>query len=214
MRILIMKARTQTKQKFYGKTSIAYSEHYQCAAVLESDLEVAFLNLIDFEDFADNFEMQPNSIWYKKGRKWIRYTADAVIIINGHAIFIEIKYKKDANKEDLTVKHALLKQHFNKKGQYFLVLTEEDIRAGHRESNLCYLQPALSHPSPIEELKALLSLTKKTSMSIADFYKFQSKHKANDCLVRRAIAHKLILCDLTLHLDKLVLDFTDFLAGV
>lgn len=209
-----MKARTQTKQKFYGKTSIAYSEHYQCAAVLESDLEGDFFNWIDFEHFADNFQMQSEPIFYELYGKKRRYTADAIIIIDGYATYIEIKYTKEAEDPELVIKHELLKELFKENGHGFEVVTEEDIRLGHRASNLSYLQPALSHPSPYDELKSLLSFTKKKSMSITDFYKFQIKHKANDCLVRRAIAHKLILCDLTLHLDELVLDFTDFLAGV
>lgn len=209
-----MKTRTQTKQKFYGKTSIAFSNTYHSTAVLESELEVDFFNLMNFEGFADDFQMQPDSIRYKVGNKWRRYTADAVFVIDGFATFVEIKYKKDADKPELIIKHEILKRHFNDNGSAFLVMTEEDILCGHRASNLRYLLPAISHISPVEELGKLLQLTNKTSMHITKFYKLQSKHNARDCLVRRAIAHKLITCNLALHFNDLQLDFTGFLERV
>ena len=208
-----MKTRTQTKQKFYGKTSIAFSEHYQCAAVLESDLEVDFFNLKEYENDFDNFEMQPEPIFYYVNGKKTRYTPDAVGIKDGVATYIEIKYAETADKPDLVEKHALIEELYEAKGAKFKVETELEIRGGHRPSNLSYFKPALSHPSPVQELSDLLRYTRKTHMHIHDFHALQRRYKAKDCLVRRAIAHKLIECDLTLHLDDLELDFSSFLQG-
>jgi len=211
----MMKNRSQARQKFYSKSSISYSVAHKCVAVFDSDLEADFFNLILFSNYADDFQMQPDHIRYQinEDLKMRRYTPDAVLVNDGIATYIEVKYEAEANKPELLQKHQLIRETLNKQGHNFIVLTEKFIRCGHRASNLCYLKPALSYPAPIEELQTLLCFTKKTAMSISDFKQLQHKHDAKDCLVRRAIAHKLIQCDLTLQWDELTLDFAGFLSG-
>lgn len=206
-----MKNRKQAKQKFYGKTTMAYSHQYQSAAVLESELEADFFNWVNFEGCYDHFEMQPDSIFYYHNNKRLRYTADALLTITSQKsqhIYIEIKYKREAEKPELIEKFKRLKKYFNENGCIFVVLTEEDIRVGERANNLNYLHPALAYSAPVEELNDLLSHTTKKTMSHDEFVTLQTKCNAKSCLLRRAVAHRLLLCDLTLPFEKLILSLS------
>lgn len=200
-----MKNRKQAKQKFYGKTTMAYSPQYHSVAVLESELEADFFNWVNFEGDYEHFEMQPDSIFYYHNNKRLRYTADALLIINSQRFYIEIKYKREADKPELREKFKRLEKYFNDNGCIFVVLTEENIRVGARANNLNYLHPAFSYSAPVEELNHLLKHSTKKTMSHDEFVTLQTKFNAKSCLLRRAIAHRLLSCDLTLPFQKLIL---------
>jgi hypothetical protein len=202
-----MKDRIQSKQKFYSKTSIAYSENYGCAAILESALEIDYFNWRDFENDKDFFEMQPEKLVYKVDGRERRYTPDAMYVLDCEKTIEEVKYVTEANEPDNIQKHKLLEKIYAENNIKFNVVTEIEIRIGDRATNLRYLRPALPHPKPIEELQNLLKHTSKKSMHISKFIEFQKQFNAKDCLVRRAIAHKLLLCDLTEPYDSLVLSW-------
>jgi len=53
-----MKTRAQTKQKFYDETSIAFADRSHSSAVLQSELEVDFFNLINFEGFTHDVQIR------------------------------------------------------------------------------------------------------------------------------------------------------------
>jgi hypothetical protein len=77
------------------------------------------------------------------------------------------------------------------------VLTEDDIRPGHRAQNLRFLTPVLDLPSPIDEFETLLNATDRRSGSMTEFRGLLDDLTIDHSFIRRAVAHHLLQCDLT-----------------
>jgi hypothetical protein len=199
--------RLQVKQNAIFKMKHVHSHKYGFSAIVESDLEIDYFNWRHFEFDFPIFEMQPEPIFYiGSSGKQTRYTADGRYINeNGEEHMDEVKYQVDANTKKNIIKHGLIESIFIERGIHFNVLTENVIRIGSRASNLSYLHPCWAHPSPIEELSKLCEKISFHEGNIQDWTRACEKHGFFPCLIRRAIAHKILKCDITLPWTNLYL---------
>ena len=191
--------RTQVKQNAIYQMRHAHSHRYEFSVTLESTLEWDYFNWRHFEFDFPEFEMQPDRIYYhgKLGPR-TPYGADGRYIDhNGEEHLDEVKYVCDANLEKNQIKHRLIESHCADIGVHFSVVTEETIHSGERASNLSYLHPCWAHPSPVDEFSRLYD---KVAFKEADMHTWitaSKKHGFLPCLIRRAIAYKLLKCDIT-----------------
>jgi len=147
-----MKARIQAKQSFIRNTRIGFSNTHRKAAIFDSDLERDYFEWKRFELPADSgFMMQPEHTEYKDiNGNLQRYTPDAEYSVGLTNYKDEVKYVKDALVPVIQVKHQLLKAHYKAEDEnnVFRVVTEEDIRVGHRIDNIRQLHPSTLHEPP------------------------------------------------------------------
>ncbi|RRJ82597.1 TnsA endonuclease N-terminal domain-containing protein [Aestuariirhabdus litorea] len=97
--------------------------------------------------------------------KTITYYPDFQIVLSsGAVVYLEIKPKREAEKEEIKVKHKAIGEYLNKQGYQFFVLTEEELPLSNvGVANTCRLK--LVHTTrrrTLEELCALLPKQKTT----------------------------------------------------
>jgi hypothetical protein len=192
-----MKQRELAKQSPIRSSYLSYSAHYDRVFAVESTLELDYLNLVRFERKADRVESQPFSIQYHLRKRPRRYTPDFLVVEGGIEYVDEIKTAKAANQPEFCHKASKLTRYFAERGQVFRVLTENDIRLGHRARNIRFLVPVLDSPPPIKEFEALLNATSARNASMSGLREYLSYLDIEPSFIRRAIAHRLISCDLT-----------------
>lgn len=201
------KQRVQAKQSPVYQTIHVFSHKYQFSATLESKLELDYFNWRQFEFDFPAFSIQPPPLFYKdlKG-KLRRYTADASYIDeNGQQYVDEVKYQRDADKPDIKIKHALIAQAYLAQGIYFNVLTEKTIHQGCRADNLKQLHACWAFPAPSEDFQCLLNYINYKEAPITQWITSAVSHGYSPCIIKRALAHKLLHCDITKPWKKLFL---------
>jgi len=201
-----MQQRELVKQSPIRSSYLSHSAHYGRVYAVESTLELDYLNLIRFEKTAESVESQPFSIQFHLAGRPRRYTPDFLVIENGVEYVDEIKTRSAANNPEFCHKAQKLSGIFRAQGQVFRVLTEDDIRPGHRAQNIRYLAPVLDAPAPESEYQTLLNATDKRSASMPELLKLLASLAITPSFVRRAVAHHLLQCDLTKPWSQL--DFT------
>lgn len=205
------KSRRVAKQSPVRGTYYVYSDYTDQVAALESEIEVDYFNLLNFERTASSFIAQPGSEYYQTPGGERCYSPDFRVVRDGVIYVVEIKDVREIRgkmEKELAKKFLLLKKFFRQKGQVFIVLTDEDIRIGERHHNLNYLNPVLRHPPPISEMEEL----RKALPQLSTSHIFELQDRLRDLgldpgLCRRAIAHKLMHCDLTQPWDDLQLSW-------
>lgn len=201
-----MQQRELVKQSPIRSSYLSHSAHYGRVYAVESTLELDYLNLIRFEKTAESVESQPFSIRFHLAGRPRRYTPDFLVIENGVEYVDEIKTRNAANNPEFCHKAQELSGIFRTRGQVFRVLTEDDIRPGHRAQNIRFLAPVLDAPAPESEYQTLLNATDKRSASMPELLKLLASLAITPSFVRRAVAHHLLQCDLTKPWPQL--DFT------
>ncbi len=203
------KSRRVAKQSPVRSTYYVYSDFTDQVAALESELEVDYFNLLNFERTASTFIAQPGSVFYDTPNGQRRYSPDFRVVKDGVIYIVEIKEVREIrNNQRLADKFRILKKYFRQRDQVFIVITDEDIRIGDRHHNLNYLNPVLRHPSPISEMEELRKALPQ--VSTANILELQDRLRElglNPGLCRRAIAHKLMDCDLTQPWESLQLSW-------
>lgn len=206
-----MKARIQAKQSFVRNTRIGFSNTHRKAAIFDSDLERDYFEWKRFELPADSgFMMQPGHTEYEDiNGNLQRYTPDAEYSVGLTNYKDEVKYVKDALVPVIQVKHQLLKAHYKAEDEnnVFRVVTEEDIRVGHRIDNIRQLYPSTLHEPPQALFNQLVHGLKWKRLNIKVLQETASKKRLPIWLVKRCIAHKLFECDLTQDWSSLVLSW-------
>lgn len=202
-----MKQRKLVKQSPVHKITICWSEANNRANLVESELEFDFLTYLEFEYSDCVFMSQPYSVEYKIDGKKRRYTPDFLLEQDGQITLIEIKYSKHAESEVFQHKAKVLKEFFAAGGKKFVVLTEEDIRIGHRAQNLKFLRPVRSLPAPKETWEEVLVKLPSFVGGVTSLQDTLCRMGFESALVRQAIAHKLVKCDLTQRWDELMLSW-------
>lgn len=192
-----MKQRELAKQSPIRSSYLSFSAHYDRVFALESTLELDYLNLVRFERSADTVESQPFSIQFYLKRRPRRYTPDFLVVEGGVEYVDEIKTVKAANQPEFCHKASKLTRYFAERGQVFRVFTENDIRIGHRAKNIRFLVPVLDTAPPMKELGTLLNASSARSASMAGLREYVSYLNIEPSFIRRAVAHRLISCDLT-----------------
>ena len=206
-----MKARTQAKQSFVRNTRIGFSNTHRKAAIFDSDLERDYFEWKRFELPADSgFMMQPEHTEYRDFNGNLqRYTPDGAYHEGIFNYKDEIKYVENANEPENIIKHGLLKLHYKAKNKnnVFRVVTEVDIRVGHRVNNIRQLHPSTLHEPPQALFNQLVHGLKWKHLTIRSLQENANKKKLPIWLVKRCIAHKLFECDLTQDWSSLVLSW-------
>jgi hypothetical protein len=203
------KSRRVAKQSPVRGTYYVYSDYTDQVAALESEIEVDYFNLLNFERTASTFIAQPGSEYYQTPGGKRCYSPDFRVVRDGVTYVVEIKDIREIRRNNkLADKFRILKKYFSQRGQVFVVLTDVDIRIGERHHNLNYLNPVLRHPPPIPEMEELRKALPQLSTS--HIFELQDRLRdlgLNPGLCRRAIAHKLMHCDLTQPWDSLQLSW-------
>ncbi|PXX93234.1 hypothetical protein DIT71_00030 [Marinobacter vulgaris] len=192
-----MKQRELAKQSPIRSSYLSYSAHYDRVFAVESTLELDYLNLVRFERKADRVESQPFSIQFHLRRRPRRYTPDFLVVEGGVEYVDEIKTAKAANQPEFCHKASKLTRYFAERGQVFRIFTENDIRIGYRAQNIRFLAPVLDTSTPMKELATLLNASSARSASMSGLREYVSYLEIEPSFVRRAVAHRLISCDLT-----------------
>ncbi len=195
----VMNNRVQARQSPIRATTVAYSHQHGFSAYLESDLEVDYFNLRSHEDDCVYFKMQPEPIFYfQTTQKQYRYTPDAECIDSNGLFYVdEVKYQAEAEKEKNKLKFSFIEKIYAEQGKFFRVVTEKQIRQGKRAENLRFLAPTWALPSPVEELSLFLEKLKYYSAPIQRLGAEMLKDNQAPCLIRRALGHRLLKCDIT-----------------
>jgi hypothetical protein len=199
-----MKSRNQAKQSPLRGTAIHY-HHNVGASILESELELDYLNLRLFNRDFEYLKMQPGSIEFLHNGKVRRYSPDAQSIENGVCYFDEIKYSTEVNKPEVAHKMSVLSEYYASNDQVFRVWTESEIRSGERHKNLLYLSPMFGFEPPHAEVDELVATLTSREIHILDLLEHINSRKLKPCLIRRALALKLLKADLTKKYDDLTI---------
>lgn len=200
--------RKQVKQRFIGNTTFAYSNILKRSAVLESSLERDYYRWrVFFLNKGEDFITQPEPIEHHFHGKPSRYTPDGALVVPDFAYKEEVKYFDVTLRAEFIEKIEYLTQLYMQRNEVFRVVTEKDIRVGHRADNIGQLFPCLHHPAPIEEFKSLTEGLENAGYTIAQMVHLASSKNLESIVVKRAIAHRLFTCDLTQEWKKLVLFF-------
>ncbi|WP_278350578.1 TnsA endonuclease N-terminal domain-containing protein [Marinobacter nauticus] len=192
-----MKQRELAKQSPIRSSYLSYSARYNRVFAVESTLELDYLNLVRFERKADRVESQPFSIQYHLARRPRRYTPDFLVVENGIEYVDEIKTVKAANQPEFCEKASKLTRYFAERDQVFRVLTEDDIRIGHRAQNIRFLVPVLDTPPPDADFETFVNATESRSASMTELSELLRRLNVSPLFIRCAIAHRFLRCDLT-----------------
>lgn len=189
--------RTPMAQSYVLTTHYTFSCKNNRAAVMESQIEDDYFNYLEFADSVISFESQPQSEYYSFKGKTCRYTPDFEVKTKEYISVVEIKDSKTAATPKFQEKKAFLKHYFARKGKFFVVVTEKDIRIGKRAENLRFLQPALNDSPPLDDFEKVKKLVPSGRINMPALMRLLQSNGMNLTFPRRAVAHKLILCDLT-----------------
>ena len=205
-----MRQRKQGKQSFVRNTGFGFSHEHNTASVLESELERDYFLWRRYELGLGTFlQMQPPSIEYTNAKgNQTRYTADSEMIEDGHCYIDEVKYQKDAEEPENVIKFAVLTQRFAQEGKIFRVMTEHDIRVGHRIANIRQLYTSKLHPAPHSEFKHLTHGIRFKHLYLQEAIALCKKKDVPLFIIKRAIAHQLFRTDITQPWPQLALTWS------
>src|SRR5260221_3739743 len=102
----------------------------------ESLIELDLLYFLDYEREVEVFEEQPLTIDYFHDGKTYRYTPDFHVIKTGQHWLLECKPRRLISSEENQRKFAAAEEWCQQNGWIFAVITEEQLRAGHRLRNV------------------------------------------------------------------------------
>ena len=202
-----MKQRKLAKQSPIRKTTICWSTANNRANLFESELEFDFFIYLEFEHRDCVFMSQPYSVEYKIDGKKRRYTPDFLLEHDGQITLIEIKHSKQTESEVFQHKTKVLEDFFAAEGKSFVVITEDDIRIGHRAQNLRFLRPVLNLPEPSVQWGKVLTKLPTFHGSVITLQDTLCKLGFDPSIARQAIAHRILDCDLTQKWDALMLSW-------
>ena len=202
--------RIQAKQSPVRSTSFSLSPNHNSVGVLESSLEKDYFLWRRYELGEETLlEMQPPKIKYDNAEgKPTTYTADGAIIENAIYYIDEVKYLKESLTDKNKFKFKILEDLFAKQDKVFRVVTEVDIRVGHRIDNIKQLYPAKRHPAPIAEFTQLVKGKTFRHLYMKDAIVLCKKRKLPLWVIKRSIAHGLFQTDITKHMSEFELTWS------
>jgi hypothetical protein len=202
--------RQQAKQSPVRNTSFSLSPNHNSVGVLESSLEKDYFLWRRYELGEETLlEMQPPKIQYDNAKgKPTTYTADGAIIENEIYYIDEVKYLEESLTEENQIKFKILEKLFAKKSKVFRVVTEVDIRVGHRMDNIKQLYPSKLHPAPVQQFETLIKGIRFKHLYMKDAIALNKKRKLPFWVIRRSIAHGLFQTDITKHMSALELTWS------
>lgn len=105
----------------------------------ESLLERDFIYLLDYDARVEWFEEQPLTIEYQHDDQTLHYTPDFHVVGAGQQIIVECKPARFVEAPDNQRKFAVARAWCAARGWEFQVVTDQQIRAGHRLANIIRL---------------------------------------------------------------------------
>lgn len=102
----------------------------------ESLLERDFIYLLDYDARVERFEEQPLTIEYQHDDQTRHYTPDFQVVGAGQQVIVECKPERFVETPDNQRKFAVARAWCATRGWEFRVVTDQQIRAGHRLSNI------------------------------------------------------------------------------
>jgi len=190
--------RTQVKQRFTGTSYFGYSKTLKRSAVLDSLLECEYRSLrLFFLNKGEDFITQPEPIEHHLYGSPNRYTPDGALYVPKIVYKEEVKYVEETLEPEFIAKKEYLTHLYASKNEVFRVITEEDIRVGHRVDNIAQLFPSLHHPAPIDAFQTLTEGLDQKGYAFLELVEIAKNKKIDPLMVKRAIAHRLFTCDLT-----------------
>ena len=119
----------------------------------ESRLELHSIPLIEFSASVATYEEQPALIYYPDEQGMKSYYPDFLITHTDETVcWIEVKPSKKLLEPKNAAKYRAIAAHFQRLGQRFRILTEEEIYREPLHSNLRLLQRHLFHSAPAPEV--------------------------------------------------------------
>jgi hypothetical protein len=167
----------------------------------ESLIERDFIYLLDFEQDVTSFTEQPLTIAYEYEDKVLHYTPDFYITRNDRHILVECKPEKRVNLAENQRKFAAAQAWCGTRGWEFQVVTDDQLRHGHRLANIRLLTQFARYNISVEtknRIRACLSAASAT-ITIADL--MVNVHPQQPHLVKIPIYHMAFHHELTLDLD-------------
>ena len=203
----MVKPRKQAKQSAVRSTSIFYHPLSK-TSILDSDLEHDYLILKLFQQKSEYLKSQPEPILLNVDGKIRRYTPDLESIESGNCYIDEVKHSSKAISPENMTKFSMISDACAEQAKTFRVMTEAEIYDGERHKNLRYLAPVLRHPAPVEEVTTLIASLDCKSMHIKELMQHIKQIGMKPCLIRRALAHQLLDCDLTKKYSDLIISWS------
>jgi len=128
----------------------------------ESLLERDFIYLLDYDARVEWFEEQPLTMEYQHDDQTLHYTPDFQVVGAGQQVVVECKPERFVETSDNQRKFAVARAWCAARDWEFRVVTDQQIRAGHRLTNIIRLtqyarlslDPVLQH-----QIKAVLQDT-------------------------------------------------------
>lgn len=163
----------------------------------ESLLERDYIRLLEFDPTVIRYESQPLVIDYAYKGKIYKYYPDFKIITTDHsARLVEVKPSKFINKPENRVKFEVGKRYCEQYGWTFQVVTEEQIRPGFLQYNLCKIRktPEVLTSKSIC-LQILRNLAKREICTIKELREMCDEIDKSDffrCLYFLIYHHKII----------------------
>ncbi len=102
----------------------------------ESLIEQDYLYVLDFEAAVTAFEEQPLTIEYIREGNRHTYTPDFLVKREDACTLVECKPASLIYKEENQIKFAVAKEWCLSKNWSFVVITDQDLRSGHRLANI------------------------------------------------------------------------------
>jgi hypothetical protein len=107
----------------------------------ESLLERDYVRLLEFDSTVIRYESQPLVInYFYKGKSYEYYPDFKIITVDYRVMLVEVKPLKFINKPENRVKFEVGKRYCEQHGWTFQVVTEEQIRPGFLQYNLCKIR--------------------------------------------------------------------------
>jgi hypothetical protein len=190
--------RKQVKQRFTGSTFFGFNKNLNRCSILESKLELDYYCLrLFFLNKDEDFITQPDHIVHHLYGSPNRYTPDGALSVPNIVYKEEVKYFDVTLEPEFIEKKEHLTELYAAKNEVFRVITEEDIRVGHRVDNIARLSTSLHHPAPIEAFNILTEDLDNKGYAFLELIEIARNKKIDPLVVQRSIAHRLFTCDLT-----------------
>lgn len=162
----------------------------------EGMLELDAIYLFEVSPLIAAYAEQPRRYQYLDGDRLRKYTPDFELTLrDGSTVLVEVKAKTSLQYDDIAHKLRCVRAHFERAGEAFVVLDDEQLRAEPRQSNARVLcRSSRSHRSPADWVRSVHGRVKHLfPMSYQAAQHVLAEH---GCDPSTLILHGLLGCDM------------------
>jgi hypothetical protein len=136
----------------------------------ESTIERDCIYCLEFDPLVHSYEEQPLVITYPYRERLTTYTPDFLAQYRDRQRLLECKSEAQVDHPDNQRKFVAGRQWSHEHRCEYIVVTERDLRTGHRLANIKLLTRFARHPAPRDRLTRTLAMvtSQSTGLSIAD----------------------------------------------